>query len=279
MTKGDNGAVIPTSIANKIIEKVVEMCPIYQDSDRYTLTGTLTIPYYDDTTNDITVGYADEFTEGEAKSGTFKNISLTGFLGRAIAELSKSLINNSQFDVVSFVINRMARNIALWIEKELLVGTEGKITGLSTVKQVVETEASSVLTTDEIIDLQESIPDRYQANAYFIMSKKTRSAIRKMKDKDGNYILNKDATSRWGYVLFGHDVYTSDNMPEIAAGNTVMYYGDYTGLATKVSEEINIEVLRETKARQHALEIIGFVELDSKVQNEQKISKLKMKSA
>ena len=30
LTSGDNGAVIPTSIANKIIKKVYEICPIYQ---------------------------------------------------------------------------------------------------------------------------------------------------------------------------------------------------------------------------------------------------------
>ena len=29
LTKGENGAVIPTTIANKIIEKVVEICPIF----------------------------------------------------------------------------------------------------------------------------------------------------------------------------------------------------------------------------------------------------------
>ena len=88
--------------------------------------------------------------------------------------------------------------------------------------------------------------------------------------------MNKDANSRWGYTLFGKDVYTSDNMSTMAAGKTAIYYGDMTGLATKFSENINIEVLRETKARQHMLEVIGFVELDAKVQDTQKIAKLVM---
>jgi len=110
LTMGDNGAVVPTSIANKIITKVVEMCPIYHDADRYNMTGTLQIPYYDDATQDIVVAYADEFSDADnAKNGQFKNISLTGFLARAVTDVSKSLINNSQFDIVSFVITRMAR--------------------------------------------------------------------------------------------------------------------------------------------------------------------------
>lgn len=276
LTKGDNGAVIPTTIANKIIEEVVEICPIFQDSDRYNVKGTLSIPYYDKSTSDITMEYADEFTDGESKTGKFKSINLTGFLGRAITDVSINLINDSSFDVVGFVIRRMSESIAKFIEKELLKGTPNKIDGLSKGVQELKT-AGANFTADEIIDLQELIPDAYQANAYFIMSRKTRTAVRKLKDGQGNYLLNKDANSRWGYTLFGHDVYTSANMDDVKAGATVMYYGDYTGLATKVSENINIKVLTEVKARQHAVEVLGFVELDAKVQNAQKIAKLVIK--
>lgn len=276
LTKGDNGAVIPTTIANKIIEEVVEICPIFQDSDRYNVKGTLSIPYYDKSTSDITMEYADEFTDGESKTGKFKSINLTGFLGRAITDVSISLINDSSFDIVGFVIRRMSESIAKFIEKELLKGTPNKIDGLSKGVQELKT-AGANFTADEIIDLQELIPDAYQANAYFIMSRKTRTAVRKLKDGQGNYLLNKDANSRWGYTLFGHDVYTSANMDDVKAGATVMYYGDYTGLATKISENINIKVLTEVKARQHAVEVLGFVELDAKVQNAQKIAKLVIK--
>lgn len=276
LTKGENGAVIPTTIANKIIEKVVEICPIFQDSDRYNVKGNLSIPYYDESTSDITMEYADEFTDGESKIGKLKSINLTGFLGRAISDVSISLINDSSFDVVGFVVRRMAESIARFIEKELLKGTPNKIDGLSKGVQELKT-AGANFTADEIIDLQELIPDAYQANAYFIMSRKTRTAVRKLKDGQGNYLLNKDANSRWGYTLFGHDVYTSANMDDVKAGATVMYYGDYTGLATKVSENINIKVLTEVKARQHAVEVLGFVELDAKVQNAQKIAKLVIK--
>lgn len=278
LTKSDNGAVIPTSIANKIITKVVDMCPIYQDAERYNVTGTLTIPYYDESTKDIKMEYADEFTDGESTSGKFGSISLTGYLARAITDVSKSLINNSSFNIVDFVVNRMALSIAKFIENELLHGTKDKIEGLSGVTQKVTAAAANKVTTDELIDLQESIPDVYQAGAYWIMNKSTRTAIRKLKDNDGNYILNKDATSRWGYTLFGKDVYTSAQMDEMAAGKTAIYYGDYKGLAVKVSENINIDILRETKARQHVLEVLGFVEMDAKVQNAEMIAKLEMKA-
>lgn len=281
MTMGDNGAIIPSSIANKIIDKVVDMCPIYHDAERYNVTGTLSIPYYDDSTGNIEMEYADEFTDGESKSGQFKSISLTGFLGRAICDVSKSLINNNQFNLVDFVINKMAQRIALFIEKELLKGTNKKIEGLSTIKadMTVTAGSATAVTADELIELQETVPDVYQSNAYWIMNKATRTAIRKLKDGQGNYLLNKDANSRWGYTLFGKDVYTSDAMDKMGAGKVAIFYGDYAGLAVKVSEDINIDVLRETKARQHAVEVLGFIEIDAKIQNGQMIAQLKMKAS
>lgn len=275
----DNGAVIPQSIANKIIEKVVDISPIFRDSEHYNVGGMLSIPYYDNSTGDITMGYFDEFTDGKSSSGQFKSISLNGFLARAITEVSKSLINNSQFNITTYVVNKMAQNIARFVEKELLFGTAGKVEGLSGVTQVVTAGSAAAVTADEIIDLQEAVPDAYQANAYFIMNKSTRTFLRKLKDGEGNYLLNKDAASRWGYTLFGKDVYCSDNMPGMAAGKTAIYYGDYKGLAVKVSEDINIEILRETGARRHIIEVLGFVEFDAKVQNTQMIAALKMKGS
>ena len=280
MTKGDNGAVIPSSIANKIIEEIIDICPIFADADRYNVKGKLSIPYYDENTSAIQMEYADEFTDGESKSGKFLNITLTGFLGRAICDVSKSLINNSQFDIVSFVVKRMALAAAKFIEGELLNGTADKIDGFSTLTPSVVTADKSKVTVEELIDLQESIPDAYQGNAYWIMNKKTRTAIRKFKTADGEFILNRDLNSRWGYTLLGKDVYCSDAVAELGtASKDVIFYGDMKGLAVKVSEDINVEVLRETKARQHAVEVLGFVELDAKVQNAQMVSKMTTKAS
>lgn len=275
LTAGDNGAVIPTSIANKIIKKVHDICPIYQLATKYNVGGTLSIPYYDETDGNITMAYATEFSELESTSGKFKSIELKGFLAGALSKISKSLINNSQFAIVPFVVNEMAASISRWIENELLNGTTDKIEGLSKVAGITAA-SSTAITTDELIDVQESIPDVFQANAIWIMNKKTRTAIRKLKDNDGNYILNKDATSKWGYTLFGKDVYTSENMPEMAAGRRAILYGDMSGLAVKVSENMEIAVLREKFATQHAIGVVAWMELDAKVENSQKITGLTM---
>lgn len=278
LTKGDNGAVVPKSIAHKIIEKVKELSPVYALATKYNVKGELSIPYYDESSGTITAAYATEFTELESTSAKFNSIQLTGFLVGVLSKISKSLVNNSDFDLVSYVVNKVAESIALFIEKELLYGTDGKIEGLRGVTQTITAATSTAVTADELIDVQESIPDLYQSAAIWVMNKKTRTAIRKLKDNDGNYILNKDATARWGYTLFGKDVYISDQMEEMAAGKVAIYYGDFSGLAVKLSEEVNIQVLHEKYATQHAIGVVGWVELDAKVENAQKLAKLTMKA-
>ncbi len=277
LTLTDNGAVIPTSIANKIIKKVYDLSPVLRLSTKYNVKGTLEIPYYDEETSSITVAYASEFTELNSNIGKFKNITLTGFLAGALSLISRSLINNSQFDIVSFVIEAMAESIARFIEHECLIGTSNKATGLSTLTNLLKTAAANAITADELITLQGKIKDIYQANAVWVMSPTTKTAIRLLKDGENRYLLQDDISAPFGHTLLGKPVYVTDNMPDIAAGNTAIYYGDFKGLATKFTEDINIQVLRERYADQHAVGVIGWLEFDSKVENEQKLAKLVMK--
>ena len=286
MTKTDNGAVIPETIANKIIRKVYDICPILERSSQYNVKGTLTIPYYDEASpaDHITVAYAEEFSALTSHSGKFTSINLTGFLAGALTKVSRSLINNAQFNIVDHVIDLMAEHIARFIEKELLIGTpadagagtEAKVLGLSTLTNAVTAQSASAITADEIIKLHDAIKDRYQSNAIWIMSSATRTALRLLKDEMGRYMLQDDISLPFGTSLLGKPVYVSDNMPEIATGNTVIYYGDCKGLATKFSENINIEVLREKYADEHAVGVIGWFEFDSKVEDQQKMAKLVM---
>ena len=258
------------------MKKVEDICPIYRLADRYNVGGTISIPYYDESTSSITMAYADEFTELTSSSGSFKSISLTGFLAGALTVLSKRLINNSNFDVLNKIIEYMSKAIAKFIEHECLIGTTNKADGLSKVTRGTAAAKATSVTADELIDTQESIPDAYQAGAIWIMNKATRTAIRKLKDNDGNYLLNRDVSAKWGYTLLGKDVYCSDNMPTMAAGKAAIYYGDFSGLAVKVAEDANIEVLREKYATQHAVGVVAWMEIDTKVEDEQKIARLKM---
>lgn len=280
MTFTDNSAVVPKTIVNEIIRKVYDISPILERSTRYNVSGTLELPYYpalnDGNYDNITVGYQSEFSEITSTSGKFSTIELKGFLAGALTKISLSLINNAQFDIVNFVVNEMAYQISRFIEKELIHGTENKVAGLSTLSNTLTAASTSVISADEVIRLKDMVKDEYQNNGIFIMSPATRTALRLLKDQRGMYLLNDDISTPFGTNLLGKPVFVSDNMDNIAASKTTIFYGDMSGLATNFSEQINIQVLREHYAPMHAVGVLGFFEFDSKIANEQKIAKLVM---
>lgn len=278
MTFNENGAVIPTSIANRIIKKVYDICPIYQMATKYNIKGNLVLPYYDETTTAITMEFVDEFTTAESKVGEFNSIELKGYLGRALTKVSKSLINNSSFDVLTFVVDDMAYNIARFLEKVLLKGVVGKVDGMTGVTQSITTASTTAIVGDELVKLKDKVKDAFQNGAVWVMHSDTRTAVRLLKDGNDRYLFQDDVNSAFGGFLLGKPVYVSDQMDTIAAGKTPIYYGDLSGLAVKVSEDINIQVLTEKYAEEHAIGVLGFVEMDSKVENAQKLSKLVMKA-
>ena len=277
LAKGDNGAVIPKTIVKKIMEQVENISPIYKLATKYNMGGTINVPKEDNTSDTITVAYATEFTELESHSNKFATIELTGYLYGALTKISKSLLRNSDFDLTNWVVKKMAKKIARFIEGELINGTPEKTAGITgsydAVNMKVELAKAGAITADELIDLQELVPDEYQADCIFVMERATRKAIRKLKDGQGNYLLEKDSTSKWGYRLMGNDVYCSDNMPKLGtAGKPVVMYGDFSGLAVKEGEKSEIQVLTERFATQHAIGVVAWGEIDAKVEDTQKIA-------
>ena len=277
LTKGDNGAVIPKTIVQKIIEKVENICPIYQLSTKYPIGGTISIPKEDESSDAITVAYATEFTDLVSHSSKMGSIELSGFLYGALTKISKSLLKNSDFKLTEYVINKMSKKIAKFLEGELLNGTTNKVSGVigsydSTNMKVTLAKKSSV-TADELIDIQELVPDVYATDAIWVMAKETRKAIRKLKDGQGNYLLEKDSTARWNYKLMGNDVYCTDNLKALGtASKPVIMFGDFSGLAVKESEQAEIQILNELYAAQHAIGVVAWGEIDAKVEDTQKIA-------
>lgn len=277
LEKGVNGAVIPKTIANKIMARVEEIAPVYKLATKYNIGGTINVPQEDNTSGTITVAYANEFSELTSTSNKFATIELTGYLYGALTKISKSLVNNSDFNLTNWVVNKMAKRIAKFIEGELLNGTSSKTAGVAgsydAENMKLPLAKANAITADELIDLQELIPDEYQADCIWVMNRATRKAIRKLKDGQGNYLLEKDSTSKWGYRLMGNDVYCSDNMPALGtASKNVIVYGDFSGLAVKESEKSEIQVLRERFATQHAIGVVAWGEIDAKVEDTQKIA-------
>lgn len=278
MTMGDNGAVIPSTIANKIIENVEEICPIYELSTHYNVKGELTFPVYDETGNKVACAYASEFTALSSQVGKFGKITLKGYLAAALVKISRSLINNAEFDIVAYVVSKLSLAISRFLEHELLLGDgSNHIEGVTVgAKQIVTAKASSAITADELIDLQMAVPEVYQREAVFIMNSKTLAAIRKLKDNDGRYLLQNDLTAGFGYTLLQKHVYLSDNMPVMGSSAKAIVYGDLSGISVKMAPDVEMQILMEKYADEHAVGAVAWFEADAKVTEQQKVAVLKM---
>lgn len=280
LTAGQNGKIIPVSIASDVINKVVELCPILELSQVYNVAGELRLPKYNADSATIAAAYATEFQDLTEKTATFTTIDLSNQIVGVLVKISKSLINRADFDVRSFIVNEIAKKIAEFLEKEMLVGKEvGKIQGAIKTTNEVVTAANNKITTDELIDLQMKLPTQYQQNAVFVMHRDILKEVRKLKDGQGNYILQPDFRAPFGWTILGRPVYLSDNMEkQVAADKEVILYADFSGYAVKMTKNVEIQLLQEKYAAQYALGIVSYVELDAKIADEQKIAKLKIKA-
>ena len=284
VTMANNGAVIPVSIANRIIKEVKDRCPILAGSTMYSVKGTLKVPVWGgagtNNAHNIAVGYQTEFTDITADAGKFTSVDLGGYLAGALTLIGESVENNAQFSVLDFIVTQMAEEIATWIEGELLNGTgTNAATGALTCTNGMTAAATNAVTADELIELQAKVKQAYQANACWTMHPDTFTAIKKLKGQDLHYLLQDDFSQDFPYRLLGKPVHLSDNMPTMAAGKKAILYGDYSGLSTNFRENVSVKILRELYSAKHVIGVISWFEFDSKITEPQKLAVLTMKAS
>jgi HK97 family phage major capsid protein len=109
------------------------------------------------------------------------------------------------------------------------------------------------------------------------MSNDTLTAIELIKDGNDRFIFREDVNGEFdGYVL-GYPVEVSDNMDEIGSGKDIIFFGDFSGLALKQrADALELQVLREKYATEHAIGVCAWLEFDAKVEHKQKIAKMTM---
>lgn len=161
---------------------------------------------------------------GQTSIGAFK-------LGTFI-KVSDELLNDSVFDLQSYITSEFARRIGHKEEDAFFVGdAAGKPTGIfhttGGAQIGVTTAGSTALTVDEVIDLFYSLKSPYRRNAVFVMNDATVKAIRKLKDGQGQYLWQPAMTAGTPDSILNRPVYTSAYVPTIAAGAKSIAFGDF----------------------------------------------------
>lgn len=274
LTQGNNGTIVPTTIANRIIKSVRDMVPFLQLSDVVYTNGKLSVPVYgEDSTNYIKADYVDEGTELTDNIGKFTTIDLTGYVVGALALVSNKLKDNTDINVVDFVVNQVAESIAEKLEKEFVTGST-KIIGITSATKGITAASATAITYDELVSLKHSLKQRFRANARWIMNPATYTALCKLKDGNGQPYFKEDE-----YKILGLPVIESDSMPTIAASAKAIVCADLSGYTIKATKSVEIQVLREKFSTKNMLGVLAFGEYDAKITDSKKIAVLTMKAS
>ena len=177
-------------------------------------------------------GEAAWMEEGSAypeSDDTFSQVNLGAHkLGTAI-RVSEDLMNDSVFDLESYITQEFARRIGTKEEEAFLVGDGNhKPLGVFQGAEVGVTEAKTAITFDDMMDLYHSLRTPYRRNASWILNDSTVKAIRKLKDNNGNYIWQPSVQVGQPDRILSLPYRTSSFVPELAAGNKVIALGDYS---------------------------------------------------
>ncbi len=180
-----------------------------------------------------TASWLDEGEEYEESDSVFGQTSIGAYKLGTMIKVSDELLNDSIFNIESYISTEFARRIGAKEEEAFLVGDGiGKPTGIfnSTggAELGITAGSATAITADEIIDLVYSLKAPYRKNASFIMNDATIKAIRKLKDGQGQYLWQPSVTVGTPDTILNRPVITSQFMPTTGAGAKTILFGDFS---------------------------------------------------
>ena len=163
----------------------------------------------------------------------FGQITLGAHKLATAIRISQDLLQDSAFDMASYIAHEFQRRAGAAEEEAILTGDGShKPIGLlhdTLGAQVgVTTGSATAITADELIDLQHSLKSGYRRKAAFIMNDATIKAVRKLKDGQGQYIWQPSIRDGVPDMLLNTRIYMSNYMPLPEAGHKIILYGDYS---------------------------------------------------
>mgnify|MGYP003628044838 CR=1 FL=1 len=166
------------------------------------------------------------YTESDA---AFSQISLGAYKIATIMKVSEELMQDSIFDMDSYVGTNFGRRIAEAEEAAFVAGNgSSKPTGATVGASAGVTAASATaITSNEILDLLYSLKRQYRRGASFLMNDSTIKAIRQLKDSNGQYLWQPSLQNGDPDLLGGRPVFASYDMPAATSGLVSVLFGDF----------------------------------------------------
>lgn len=226
----EGGYLVPDEFERTLVQSLEEenifrkLAKIIQTS-----SGDRKIPVV---TTHGTASWLDEEELYPDTDEVFGQTSIGAYKLGTFIKVSDELLNDSVFDLPSYISTEFARRIGSKEEEAFFVGDgSGKPIGIFAAtggaQLGVTTAGATAITVDEVIDLFYSLKSPYRKKAVFVMNDSTVKAIRKLKDGQGQYLWQPSLTAGTPDTILNRPVYTSAYVPTIEAGAKTIAFGDF----------------------------------------------------
>ena len=226
------GNTVPTSFYDRLVEHMVESSGVLQLGPTVlNTTGgeQLDIP--------VTTSYGAAALVAEAgtiaqSDPAFAKRSLGAYKYGQLVLASRELVEDSAFDLASFIAKVAGRNVGLALGAHLITGTgTAQPTGIVTSASTGVTGGTGVVgvpTADNLIDLMFSViaPYRNSQSAGWLVKDSTLGAIRKIKDGSGRYLFEPAATFGMPDTLLGKPIQSDPNVAATGLNAKSVIFGD-----------------------------------------------------
>jgi HK97 family phage major capsid protein len=180
-----------------------------------------------------TASWVDEEGLIPDSDDAFTQVIIGAYKLATMIKVSEELLNDSVFNLESYIAREFGRRIGVKEEEAFFVGDgSGKPTGIFNATggaQIGVTAASATaITVDEVIDLYHALKGPYRKTAVFVTNDATVKAIRKLKDGQGQYLWQPSLSAGDPDTILNRPLFTSGNVPTIASATKVIAFGDFS---------------------------------------------------
>ncbi|WP_458106289.1 phage major capsid protein [Bacillus sp. PK5-004] len=287
LTQGENGYLVPTSIADYIVEKVHDNAKLFSRSKVFEpVNGFLEIlkeGFHG------SAGFVGENTPFTPNDFTMNKVKLDQKRVGTAIELSNDLVNDTGIDILKLATNILAKRLANYIDERILWGEnigsssldfQGVIPYKIATDDVFKSISQTQINFDDLREMIMSVHEEYAKNGIWLMHWETFGHLLKIKDDTGKPLILKDKiTEAPIYELFGQPIVFCDSMEKISAGKFPILFGNFgEGYATIVKKDFHLQHIYKDRIskqkRRHLLVLDKY--LDGKILNEECFTVLKM---
>lgn len=226
-TDSEGGYLVPDEYERKLVQALEEEVFFRSLANVIkTSSGDRKIPIV---TSKGEAAWIDEGGQFPESDDSFGQTSIGAYKLATMIKVSDELLNDSVFNIENYISKEFARRIGTKEEEAFFVGDgKGKPEGLFGSADLGVTAATVNITFDDVMDLFYSLRSPYRKKATWLLNDSTVKAIRKLKDGNGNYIWQPSVRDGEPDRILNRPYRTSIYVPELAAGNRVMAFGDYS---------------------------------------------------